>query len=136
MTRKSAKYIGRQCLKHSNELQQKAKWLTKKISRKLYDNSYMRVYDSYYDMQGLYLVFEAFDVVTFPHKPPETRMVDILGMSHEVSEAAMVDRSDLKVILNSTWKGNECFIIHIPFKAYEVYNLMSDFQFNIHVDVE
>ena len=119
MTRKSAKYIGEQCQELSKELERKARWLTKKISRKLYNDDYMRVYDSYYDTEGLYLVFQSYDVIIRAFKPPETRVVDAIRTKEAVSKAAMVESEHLKLIVNSQWKSTECFIIYIPFQAYK-----------------
>lgn len=118
MTRKSARYIGAQCYEHAKELEQKVKWLTKKINRKLLQEHRIRIHDSYYDTKGVYLIFKQFNIINLPYHPPETIVVDIGSVWSAVSEAAMVDMHKLTVAANCTWKDNPCFMIYIPFKLY------------------
>ena len=46
MTLKSARIIGEQCNDLSKELEQKVRWLTKKINRKLLQEHRIRIHDS------------------------------------------------------------------------------------------
>ena len=126
MTRKSARYIGKQCRKLSNELEQSAKWLTKKINRKLLQEHRIRIYDSYYDVNGVYLIFKHYNTLGRPYHPPETIVVDVGTVWSAVSEVAMVDMHNLNVSVNCNWKGNDCFMIYIPFNLY-MHNRIGEF---------
>lgn len=118
MTRKSARYIGEQCRKLSMELEQNAKWLTKKINRKLYQEHSIKIYDSYYDVDGVYLIFKQYNTLVRPYHPPETIVVDVGTVWSAVGDAAMVDMHSLKVSVNCNWRDNDCFMIYIPFRLY------------------
>ena len=122
MTRKSAKHIGGLCNGLNNELNRKSRWLIKKINRKLWQNHYMQIHDSYYDITGVYLKFRQWELVRLPYTPPFFIFVNPVTAADHVSEAAMVERSKLKIILhchNNEESDNECFMVYIPFECYE-----------------
>ena len=118
MTRKSARIIGEQCNDLSKELEQNVRWLTKKINRKLLQKHRIRIHDSYYDVNGVYLIFKHYNTLVRHYHPPETIFVDVGIVWSAVSEAAMVDMHNLNVIVNCNWKGNDCFMIYISFNLY------------------
>ena len=109
MTRKSAIYIGKECYNIAEKLEQSTRWLTRKIQRKIKTKSEIKIYDSYYDITGLYLVFK------------ETTLDNVAQTMELVNEAAMVNTNSLKIIMNCKWKNTDCFMIYIPFRAYSVY---------------
>lgn len=130
MTRKSARYIGEECRDLSKKLDQKVNWLRKKINRKIYQNHNIKIYDSYYDVHGVYLIFKQFGLLTLPYRPPETVVVDIGTVWSAVSEAAMVPMNRLTVSMNCNWKNNDCFMIYIPFELYRPENRMRKYLVN------
>ena len=119
MTRKSAKHIGGLCNGLNNELNRKSRWLIKKINRKLWQNHYMQIHDSSYDISGVYLEFKMVESVELPYRPPKTKVVDVLSIVHSVVDAAMINGDEkIKLHFNHFEDGVEYFMIYIPFTAY------------------
>lgn len=120
MTRKSARYIGGECNKLVFDLNRKVRWLVKKINRKLYGEYNIMVWDSFYDVTGVYLMFKYTYTVRLPYRPPETVKVDAGMVWSIIPRIAMVEEDELKIIHNCFKDDVEYFMVFIPFNAYGV----------------
>ena len=115
----SARTIGEKCNCLSNELKQKCNWFVRKLNKKIYAKCHLEIIGSFYNMNGIYLMFWYENDIHNPYQPIETYLLNPNEVAHTVSECAMIDFKELEIIEDCKHSSNKrYFMIFIPFESY------------------